>query len=342
MNWKLYPICELKNFHQDWQQLNLEVSASPLLSLEFVQPLLEYFGKGNEILACYEDENKLQAMAILRSTNQWVWTTFQPSQAPLGIWIHKPNLDWSHLLSTLISRIAKYPLVLGITQQDPDLIPRPENNKALITMDYIQTAKISIYGSFEDYWSNRGKNLRQNMKKQRNKLAKNGALTRLELSTTPNDASQAIIDYGKLESSGWKAKEGTAIHPTNSQGHFYRNVLENFCNRNKGRIYRYWLNDQIIAMDLCIEGNNEIIILKTTYDESLAHTISPAFLMREEQCQQLFEEEKIKSIEFYGRVMDWHTKWSDEIRMLYHINYYRWPIIPNLRNTIKRMNPWSN
>lgn len=336
MSWKLYPISEFKNYQHDWQRLNLEASASPLLSLEFVLPLLQIFGKGNETLACYENKNELQAMAVIRPESKWTWTTFQPSQAPLGIWIQKPDLDWSHLLSALIRRLAEYPLVFGVTQQDPDLIPRPENDKTLRTLDYIQTAKISIHGSFEDYWSNRGKNLRQNMKKQRNKLAKSGTATRLELCTEPTDVSQAIIDYGGLESTGWKAKEGTAIHPSNSQGHFYQAVLKNFCYQRKGRIYRYWLNDQIVAMDLCIEGRNSIIILKTTYDENMAHTLSPAFLMREEQCKQLFDENKIKCIEFYGSVMDWHTKWSNEMRTLYHVNYYRWAALPLLHNAVNK------
>lgn len=340
MSWELYPISEFKDHQDDWQRFNLEVSASPLLSLEFVLPLLQIFGKGNETLACYENNNELQAMGIILPRNQWVWTTFQPSQAPLGAWMQKPDLDWLHLLSTLTRQLAKYPLVLGVTQQDPDLFPRPKNNKTLTTLDYIQTARISIQGSFEDYWASRGKNLRQNMKKQRNKLEKNGIATRLELSTAPTDVPCAIIDYGRLECSGWKAKEGTAIHPSNSQGRFYETMLTNFCHLGKGRIYRYWFNDQIVAMDLCIEGKDNIIILKTTYDENLGNAISPALLMREEECKQLFDENKNKAIEFYGSVMDWHTKWSNEIRTLYHVNYYRWAMLPFLNQVVKKIKFW--
>ena len=334
MSWKLYPISEFESFQNDWQRINLEAAASPLLSLEFVLPLLRIFGSGDEILACYEHEHELQAMAIIRASSRWTWTTFQPSQAPLGAWVQKSDLDWSELLSTLIKQLPNSPLILGITQQDPDLIPRPRNSNVLRTLDYIQTARISIQGNFDDYWNARGKNLRQNMKKQRNKLAKSGITTRLELCTSAADVSHAIIDYGKLESSGWKAKEKTAIHHTNSQGLFYRTMLEKFCNQGKGRIYRYWFNDKIVAMDLCIEGKDNIVILKTTYDEGLGHAVSPAFLMREEECKHLFSENKLKRIEFYGSVMDWHKKWSDEIRTLYHVNNYRWAILPVIHNAI--------
>lgn len=327
MSWNLYPINEFRNFQGSWQQLNHTVSGSPLLSPDFILPLLEVFGRGDEVLACYQEKDELKVMAIICQKNQWVWSTFQPSQAPLGMWIQKASVDLSSILPELLQRLAQYPLVFSITQIDPDLIPRPETSKKLVTLDYIQTAKITLQGSFDEYWANRGKNLRQNMKKQRNKLAKDGVVTRLELCVLPAEIQQAVADYGKLESSGWKLDQGTAIQPSNSQGEFYQKVLENFCHRGKGRVYRYWFNDQVVAVDLCIEGEDSLIILKTTYDEGWGRLFSPAFLMREEEFKQIFDEKKIKNIEFYGRVMDWHTKWSSEVRTLYHVNSYRWPAL---------------
>lgn len=345
MSWNLYPINEFKNFQNNWQQLNCTASNSPLLSLDFILPLLEVFGRGDEILACYQEKNELKIMAIIRPKNQWIWSTFQPSQAPLGIWVQKPGMDLSSILPELIQRLQRltqYPLVFSITQIDPDLVPRPEAGKKLITLDYIRTARVTLQGSFEEYWADRGKNLRQNMKKQRNKLVKDSVTTRLELCTLPADVQQAIVDYGKLESSGWKLDQGTAIQSSNNQGKFYQKVLENFCRQGKGRIYKYWFDNQVVAMDLCIEGENDLIILKTTYDESWKHSFSPAFLMREEEFKQIFDENKIKSIEFYGRVMDWHTKWSNEIRMLYHINSYRWSILQAIHKITQRLHRISS
>lgn len=338
MSWNLYPINEFRNFQDSWQQLNHAASGSPLLDLDFVLPLLEVFSSGDEILACYHEKDELKIMAIIQLKNQWIWSTFQPSQAPLGMWVQKSGIDdLSSILLRLIQRLTKYPLVFSMTQVDPDLVPRPENNKRLETLDYIQTAKITLQGDFEEYWANRGKNLRQNMKKQRNKLTKDGVVTRLELCVLPTDVQQAIADYGKLESSGWKLDQGTAIEPSNDQGKFYQKVLENFCRRGKGRIYKYWFNDQIVAIDLCIEGKDSLIILKTTYDESCGRLFSPAFLMREDEFKQIFDENKIKSIEFYGRVMDWHTKWSNEIRTLYHVNGYRWSALRFFHGMTRRL-----
>jgi len=63
-----------------------------------------------------------------------------------------------------------------------------------------------------------------------------------------------------------------------------------------------------------------LIILKTTYDETIT-TSSPAMLMRQDAFEFIFSNQLVEKIEFYGKVMDWHTKWSEEIRILYHINY---------------------
>lgn len=336
MSWKIYPISEFANHQNRWQSLNLACIGSPLLDLAFISPLLQTFGKGKEILACYESKNQIKAMAILTPGGRGTWETFQPSQAPLGAWIHSAGTDWSPLLSALIKKLPGFPLILGVTQQDPDLVSRPQANRTLTTLDYIQTARISLQGDFDAYWNMRGKNLRQNLKKQRNKLEKDAITTRLQVSTAPEEVAQAIADYGKIESAGWKAEGGTAIHLENAQGQFYKTMLEAFCRQGSGYIYRYWYNDHIAAMDLCIEGNGSLVVLKTTYDESISNTTSPALLMRQEIFKQLFNDRRLERIEFYGKAMEWHTKWSDEIRTMYHINQYRSSAILFLRNIMNK------
>ena len=113
----------------------------------------------------------------------------------------------------------------------------------------------------------------------------------------------AIEDYGKLESSGWKASGGTAIHPSNAQGRFYREMLERFCSNDRGCIYRYSISGKVVAVDLCVESERSLVILKTTYDETIK-TLSPAFLMREESFARIWDERRIQRIEFFGKLMD--------------------------------------
>jgi hypothetical protein len=151
----------------------------------------------------------------------------------------------------------------------------------------------------------------------------------MECITAPEDVQKAIEDYGSLESTGWKAADGTAILPANAQGHFYRKMLENFCALGRGRIYRYWFGEKVVAMDLCVHDDNVIVILKTAYDESYK-AISPSTLMRQDEFQHLFEEQKFTRIEFFGKVMEWHTRWSTQSRTIFHATGYRWAWLKRL------------
>lgn len=336
MNWTILPAAQFAAHAAAWQTLNDEGPKSPLLDLEFVQPLLTEFGTGKELLACCtSQQGVLLAMAIMTPRRAGAWETFQPSQAPLGMWINRPGLDMEALLSALMRKLPGFPLMLGVTQRDPFLAPRPPDGAALCTLDYVDTARITIRGSFDDYWNARGKNLRTNLKKQRARLLKEGIDARMETLNSPADMAAAVADYGGLESAGWKAKAGTAIHPDNAQGRFYRAMLEGFCRRGAGSVIRYRFDDKIVAMNLCIQGHGQLIVLKTTYDEKVASHYSPAFLMREETCRQMFDEKTFNTLEFYGKVMEWHLRWTDEVRTLYHVNTYRWPALLQLHTLVK-------
>lgn len=336
MNWTLHEIEEFARLAADWDALNDAAGAAPFLHSRFMRPLTRAFGDAALRVARCEDARGVAAMCVLSRRGVGQWETFQPSQLPLGAWLMRRDQAFEPLLSSLAKSLPGVALAIGVTQQDPACLPRPEETERLRTLDYIQTARVAVAGGFTDYWSKRGKNLRHNMKRQRAKLQQDGLDTRLEVLTRREDVAEAIAQYGQLESAGWKAEYGTAVHPDNAQGRFYRAMLEDFCDAGLGRIYRYSFGDRVVAIDLCIEGGGALVILKTTYDESI-RTISPAFLMREESFRGLFEEARIERIEFFGKLMEWHTRWTDDVRTLYHVNWYRSQMMPQLRSLASRL-----
>ncbi|WP_338769347.1 GNAT family N-acetyltransferase [Massilia sp. METH4] len=330
MKWHLYPAGAFGQHADAWRRLNALTTRSPLLEPEFVQPLLAEFGDPRGRLAVCEADGDIVAMGILVPRGRGVWEALQPSQAPIGLWLHRAGIPLDRLLPPLTRKLPGLALMVGLKQRDPQLEPRPADSAVTGTLDYIRTAHVPIAGSFEDYWNARGKNLRSNLKKQRARLQKDGIAPRMQIDRLPEQMAAAVADYGRLESAGWKAQLGTAVHPDNDQGRFYTAMLEGFARRGQAAVYRYWFDDRLVAMDLCIEGDGALIVLKTTYDESVPASLSPTLLMREECCQRLFEEKQYARLEFYGKVMEWHTRWTDEIRTMYHVNHYRWPVLRQL------------
>lgn len=319
MKWTIYPIGEYEGHKQEWDKLNSRNGNTPLLDSRFVSPLLHNFGTNREKLAICKVNGTACCMAIVVRTRLGVWQTFQPSQAPIGCWVQAGDTPIELLANTLRKALPGPVFLLGITQQDPGLLPRPDNSPELDTIDYISTARVAIDCSFDDYWSKRGKNLRQNLRRQRNRLGREHVDIELLLVQAPELIHDAVNEYGILETAGWKSESNTAIHIDNSQGRFYEQMLSNFAENSQAIIFQYRYNKKLVATDLCIIGGGSLIILKTTYDESIS-TSSPAMLMREEAFNVIFSEHLADKIEFYGKVMDWHTKWAEDIRKMYHIN----------------------
>jgi CelD/BcsL family acetyltransferase involved in cellulose biosynthesis len=336
MTWLIVPAARFSAHAQAWDALQRRATDTPFLESGFLAPLLQEFGSGRELLAMHHAANgEPDTAALLRPAGRGSWDTFQPSQLPLGPWIALPGQPLEPRLRSLFGALPGLALGLGATQLDPRLQQRPADGPQLRTLDYIQTSYIDIAGPWDAYWEARGKNLRQNTRKQLKKLAEEGTAPTLECITDPAQVPQAIAHYGALEITGWKAGGGTAIHPDNAQGRFYTQMLQNFCSLGRGRILRYRFGDKVVAMDLCIDNGPLVVVLKTAYDESY-RSISPSVLMRHEEFKAWWSEGRYQRIEFYGKTMEWHTRWTSDERTLYHATAYRWPWLRSLHDRLRQ------
>ena len=337
MTWQIFPIARFSELAEQWDGLQRQCSDLPFLESLFLVPLLKEFSSGRELLAVDIRGDAWYCATILAPTRRGAWETFQPSQLPLGAWVgprdSMASPHWIEQIEGLFGALPGVSVTVGLTQLDSRYHPRPADAAARRSMDYIDTAWVDVNQPFDEYWEQRGKNLKQNCRKQRNKLETDGVAATLECITAHHDVAQAMVDYGGLEGAGWKAANGTAVLPANAQGRFYRAMLENFCQQGRGRIYRYRFNDKVVSMDLCIASGSTIVILKTAYDESYK-TVSPSSLMRQDEFQALFGEKIFKRIEFYGKVMEWHTRWTDNARSVYHLTVYRWGLVQRLHRKL--------
>jgi CelD/BcsL family acetyltransferase involved in cellulose biosynthesis len=327
--WKNFPASSLhldSHLAHTWNTLNACRGDLPILTAEAVVAALQTFGTGTERLLVGTANGATVAMFVLEPQAKFRWQTFQPSQLPLGTWVAASDYALTDIVYSLQRGPLGLCLVLSITQVDPLYAPRPDDAANTSSADYIETGWIDVVGNFEDYWNARGKNLRQNMRKQRNKLGTEGVALAMDTWTAVEDMAPAIARYGALESQGWKAAKGTAIHLDNEQGKFYRKLFETAAQRGEAVIYEYRFGDKTVAVNLCVRRASTLVILKTTYDESI-QAYSPAFMLSQDAMENLYAAGKTARVEYYGRLMEWHTKWTDQKRTLYHLTAYRWPLV---------------
>jgi hypothetical protein len=319
-----------------WDALNAATGDHVLLDSVLVDCMLRHFGT-DDILLATQDEPPHQ-MLLLQKKSAGVWETFQPSQSPLGLLVSGIR-DWSEeSVRSLLQALPGYALQLSLMHQDPDhsAFPFANSNGHLERLDYIQTARIPLKGKFEDYWQSREPGLRKNNNRLRRRMAEKGMQPEFVTLRDPAEVAEAIRTYGHLEIKGWKGVEGTAVSPDNEQGRFYRELLETFCARGEGVIFQLRVAGQVVASDICLARGSMIVLLKTAYDEDWS-VYSPAFLLREDVVRQLYAEGKVQEYEFYGPLMEYQLRWTDQVRTLYHVTCFRHAWMRPLKKFVKNL-----
>jgi len=322
MTWTILPASALPQHRAAWNELNRANGNSLLLDFDFVEAARVNFATGSEKLGIFEEDGAIKCMSLFTRRSPVVWQTFQPANAPLGFWITLQGMPLERTVRQLIRKLPGFALLFGITQQDPDILPRPSPSARLGLLDYIETPRLTVSGRFDDYWQSRGKNLRHNIQRQHNRLQREELAGRFEVVTDTTSMAACVADYADLESRGWKGRENSAVTAGDRQAAFYTVVLEHYATLGQASVWRYFLGDRLAASNLCVARDGVLYVLKTAYDESFKG-LSPAQLMNHDAFRTIFDSGRLKRIEFYGPVKDWHTKWSGDRRTIYHINLYR-------------------
>lgn len=321
--WTFYPVSAFEQHVISWDALNASGCNSPLLSSRFLIASLQAFKSGREKLAILGNPDQPDAMCILVKHSHLTWDTFQPTQAPIGFWLMRPGISLEVALTGLLHALPGFPLALGVTQLDPLLTPRPPNSDRLIAFDYIETAHMVLNGDYETYWQARPSHLRKDMRHVRNRLEKDGLKCQIKCITEPGEVNFAVENFARMECSGWKGELGTAVRFDSVQGKFYVNLLNAFCKAGAGRIYYLTLNNEVVAIDLCIQQGGTVYCLKTSYEQNFSK-YSPGMLLHQAWFHMLWPSGSCRRIEFYGRATSWQRQLTEETRTMYHVNIYRW------------------
>jgi len=109
-----------------------------------------------------------------------------------------------------------------------------------------------------------------------------------------DDVDQWISDFLRLESSGWKGEEGSAIALQKVDQEFFREVAREGFRRGRLRMLSLNLEGRSIAQKLDFTVGRAAFSLKIAYDESYSR-FSPGVLLELDNLRRLHE----------GRQIDW-------------------------------------
>lgn len=142
----------------------------------------------------------------------------------------------------------------------------------------------------------------------------------LEIVAAPDPLEDRLEEGFRIEASGWKGREGTAIESDPATAGFYRDVAALFHARGELRLSRLSLDGQAVAFSFCIEHGNRLYSLKAGYDESWRKLV-PGLVLQLSIVERCFEL-GLTSYELLGNTAEWKEKLATGERSHRTLRFY--------------------
>ncbi len=181
---------------------------------------------------------------------------------------------------------------------------------------FIRVPYIQLEGTWEDYYKQRDKHFKKEIRRKRRKLENNGEI-RFEVLESPIDDGH-FREFLHLEDKGWKGKEGTSLLKRDCLLSLYRNILKVGSNEIiLPLVFNMRLNETLISSSICFKTLNGLYVFKIAYDEAF-HYASPGLQLRLYEIEYSYRN-GLKIYDFSGIEQPWMKKFTN--RSHYSIDF---------------------
>ncbi len=134
----------------------------------------------------------------------------------------------------------------------------------------------------------------------------------VELLTPEVSAVNDLLDEAfAIEARSWKGREGTALAVDTERGAFYRRYCGSAAERQQLRIAFLRLGGRRVAMQLAVEWDSRLWLLKIGHDDDVKRC-SPGMLLLLEVVRAAAAD-GLETVQLLGGIEPWTTMWTQEV-----------------------------
>jgi CelD/BcsL family acetyltransferase involved in cellulose biosynthesis len=170
---------------------------------------------------------------------------------------------------------------------------------------------LELSGPWEDYEKSLSANFRQSLRRKKRRLEDEGSVS-IETQDGRDDLDAALDEGFSVESSQWKAEEGTAIASDARVQSFYTAVARWAAERDWLRLVFLRLDGAPVAFRFDLVADGGYYHLKGGYDPAYAR-FSPGLILQHETVREAFDQ-GLARYEFLGADEPYKLKWTSTCR----------------------------
>lgn len=171
-------------------------------------------------------------------------------------------------------------------------------------------ATISTKQPADEWFAGSGRNLRANLRKAGNRLARLGPV-QATTAVAPAAVAAGFDDFVRIEAGGWKGRAGSGLVNRPVEREMVRTFFVDAAAAGRVQVHRLTVGDDPAAVDLSVVVGETLVILKTAYDEEVAHG-APGNLLMAEVVRDCCDDPAITEIDLVTS-QPWHARWHPTI-----------------------------
>jgi CelD/BcsL family acetyltransferase involved in cellulose biosynthesis len=179
--------------------------------------------------------------------------------------------------------------------------------RTILQSPYVEMAG----GDWASYRSSLRRKTRKEVERQWRRLEEQGNVS-FDVADGRSDLERLVEEGFRLEGSGWKEKQGSAIVSRPHTYRFYRDIVRWAAERGWLALAFLRLDGRAIAFDLCLQANGVVYVMKGGFDTRYRR-FGPGMLLTHELLRRGFEQ-RLLSCEFLGEADPYKLVWTDTTR----------------------------
>lgn len=313
---------------EEWNALALRSSPSPLVRHEWFDAAFAHlYSRGaNPLVFVVRENGCLRAAAALVSLSS---ALSKRLTIPGGAIIHEPCgfiYDSEEALSVLTQAVFKSQSALALPRFGRDG-PEARLFKKFSPKDALRlercgrnTYRVPLKPTWQEFETSISRGRRSDMRSYRRRAEQRGYLTFEVVSPSAANFETAFDELLRVEASGWKGREKTAISCDARQRGFYTHYAKAAAQDGMLRFFFLRANGKTIAARMAVEYGNRLWDLRIGYDETWSRC-APGVLLTQETLRYAVER-GLEGFEFLGKAESWERHWPCEEDTYVSMRFY--------------------
>lgn len=308
----------------DWDRLWAESEVTlPTARAELVAQWLEHFAQDAKpyVLVVEQDGRMVGALPLVGhrrrhvfSVGDLTWNYWSPN----GELLLDPAADAEAVLEVLADAIRRLPWSLLWLELVPFATARWETlfktlrqrGLAVHVQPHYKIGQVELVGNFADYEASRSRNLRRSLRKDKQRLEREGPVQwSLYSQFTPDEVESRLRQAFEIENRSWKHDAGQTVLRTPGMLGFYLRETQQLAEWGLLRLAFLEHARKPIAFELGWVAKNVYHSFKVGFDQDYRN-FGPGHLLRRRLIESFFQQPDVQVVDFQGPLTDALTGWS--------------------------------